>query len=330
MMSLFSPSSRSLTRDVNRIVNLRRKLGLGVALLLLLNLGTFAGGVWLGRDLDAAPEHESARLEEPDVGYEQRFAIARVGKVVGRLKTLESDVLALQQMMSEQRVLTAQLSTLDPSLLPVLLPQDSASGSTGQGGILLPPQGCSGQPLLKADGLSLEDLERTEASASCMRAVLDGMMQRAAERNAALMAIPSRRPVGEARLGSSFGNRIDPFRKQAAFHSGVDFSLRSGSAVTAAAGGRIRFAGVRGGYGKLVEIDHGNRLVTRYAHLSRMDVRTGDVVTPEQRIGSVGSTGRSTGPHLHFEVLHKGQFVDPQRFLALGDLERVDDVQAYD
>lgn len=101
MMSLFSPSSRSLTRDVNRIVNLRRKLGLGVALLLLLNLGTFAGGVWLGRDLDAAPEHESARLEEPDVGYEQRFAIARVGKVVGRLKTLESDVLALQQMMSE-------------------------------------------------------------------------------------------------------------------------------------------------------------------------------------------------------------------------------------
>ena len=122
-----------------------------------------------------------------------------------------------------------------------------------------------------------------------MRVLLDGLMQRVAERNAALMAIPSRRPVGEARLGSAFGNRIDPFRKTLAFHSGVDFALKSGSDV--AAGGRVRFAGYRGAYGKLVEIDHGNRLVTRYAHLSRLDVRKGDVVTPAQRIGAVGRRG---------------------------------------
>lgn len=328
MMSLFTPSSRSLTRGANRVVNWRRKLGSGLALLLLLNLGTFAGGVWIGRDLDAV--QESVSLDEPGLGNEGRFAIARVGKVVGRLKSLESDVLALQQMMGEQRILSAQLSALDPSLLPLLLPKDPAGDSAGQGGILLPPQGCSDELLLKEGSVSLADLERTETSANCMRAVLDGMMQRVAERNAALMAIPSRRPVGEARLGSAFGNRIDPFRKQTAFHSGVDFSLRSGSDVLAAAGGRVRFAGTRGGYGKLVEIDHGNRLVTRYAHLSRINVRAGDVVTPEQRIGAVGSTGRSTGPHLHFEVLHKGRFVDPQRFLALGDLERVGDVQADD
>jgi hypothetical protein len=328
MMSLFTPSSRSLTRGANRVVNWRRKLGSGLALLLLLNLGTFAGGVWIGRDRDAV--HESVSLDEPGLGNEGRFAIARVGKVVGRLKSLESDVLALQQMMDEQRILSAQLSALDPSLLPLLLPKDSAGDSVGQGGILLPPQGCSGELLLKDDSVSLADLERTETSANCMRVVLDGMMQRVAERNAALMAIPSRRPVGEARLGSAFGNRIDPFKKQTAFHSGVDFSLRSGSDVLAAAGGRVSFAGTRGGYGKLVEIDHGNRLVTRYAHLSQISVRAGDVVTPEQRIGAVGSTGRSTGPHLHFEVLHKGRFVDPQRFLALGDLERVGDVQADD
>jgi murein DD-endopeptidase MepM/ murein hydrolase activator NlpD len=183
---------------------------------------------------------------------------------------------------------------------------------------------------METESISLADLERTETSARCIREVLDHMMQHVAERNAVLMAIPSRRPVGEARLGSPFGNRIDPFRKQPAFHSGVDFALRSGADVRAAAGGRVRFAGNRGAYGKLVEVDHGNGLITRYAHLSKLMVRKGDVITPEQKIGAVGSTGRSTGPHLHFEVLHKGRFVDPQRFLALGDLERAHDGQADD
>ncbi|MCQ4288694.1 M23 family metallopeptidase [Pseudomonas stutzeri] len=326
-MSFFTPSSRSLTRDANRVVNQHRLFGPGLALLLLLNLGTFAGGIWIGRDLE--PQREAASQEEVALGSEDRFAIARVGKVVGRLKSIEADVLALQDMLGEQRILSQQLSALDPALLPLLAPEP-ARVSEGQGGVLLPPRGCSSELTLEVGSVSLDDLERTETSAHCMRVLLDGMLQRVAERNAALMAIPSRRPVGEARLGSAYGNRIDPFRKQPAFHSGVDFALRSGSDVVAAAGGRVSFAGNRGAYGKLVEIDHGNRLVTRYAHLSRLHVRAGDVVTPEQRIGAVGSTGRSTGPHLHFEVLHKGRFVDPQRFLALGDLERDSDVQAQD
>ncbi|MCG6539938.1 M23 family metallopeptidase [Pseudomonas sp. KSR10] len=326
-MPFFTPSNRSLTRDANRVVSLRRRLVPGLALLLLVNLGTFAGGVWIGRDIGSV--EESARLGEPGLDSEGRFAIARVGKVVGRLKSLQSDVLALQEMMGEQRILSEQLSALDPTLLPLLVPEQPTD-SSGQGGILLPPQGCPDELSLVADSVSLDDLQRTETSALCLRVVLDGMMARVAERNAALMAIPSRRPVGAARLGSAYGNRIDPFKKQVAFHSGVDFALHAGSDVLAAAGGRVRFAGTRGGYGKVVEIDHGNQLVTRYAHLSRRYVRAGDLVTPEQRIGAVGSTGRSTGPHLHFEVLHNGRFVDPQRFLALGDLERADDAQADD
>ncbi|MCQ2030225.1 M23 family metallopeptidase [Stutzerimonas zhaodongensis] len=327
-MSLFTPTSRSLIRDADRVVSLPRRLGPGLALLLLLNVGAFAGGIWIGRDLDSAPQ--TVLQEEPGLDTEGRFAIARVGKVVGRLKSLESDVLALQQMMGEQRVLNAQLSALDPALLPLLAPDRPARGGAGQGGVLLPPQTCSGELSTKTGSVSLADLERTETSARCIREVLDLMMQQVAERNAALMAIPSRRPVDEARLGSPFGNRIDPFRKQPAFHSGVDFSLRSGADVRAAAGGRVRFAGYRGAYGNLVEVDHGNGLVTRYAHLSKILVRSGDVITPEHKIGAVGSTGRSTGPHLHFEVLHKGRFVDPQRFLALGDLERAEDGQADD
>lgn len=327
-MALFTPSSRSLTRDDIRVVSLRRLAAPGLALMLALSLGSFAGGVWVGSDLRAEPE--ITNQDEPVLANAGRFAITRVGEVVGRLKSLESDLLALQRMMDEQRELHGQLSALDPTLLPMLAPDRTARTGAGQGGVLLPPRGCSGDLLGAADGVSLADLQRSETSVRCMRVMLDELMQRVAERNAALMAIPSRRPVGEARLGSAFGNRIDPFRKRLAFHSGVDFALSSGSEVVAAAGGRVRFAGYRGGYGKLVEIDHGNSLVTRYAHLSRIDVRRGDVVTPSQLIGAVGSTGRSTGPHLHFEVLHKGQFVDPQRFLALGDMERDSDGLADD
>ncbi|MBK3868331.1 peptidoglycan DD-metalloendopeptidase family protein [Pseudomonas stutzeri] len=327
-MSILKPSNRSLTRDGIRVVSLRRLVAPGLVLMLALSLGSFAGGLWLGRDLQAQPQ--PTVQVEPGPGEEKRFAIARVGEVVGRLKSLESDLLALQLMMDEQHLLHAQLSALDPALLPGMAPDRSERPGDGQGGVLLPPRGCSATLQDDVADRSLSDLARSESSARCMRVMLDALMQRVAQRNAALMAIPSRRPVGEARLGSAFGNRVDPFRKQLAFHSGVDFALRAGSEVVAAAGGRVRFAGYRGAYGKLVEIDHGNRLVTRYAHLSRLDVRRGELVTPAQRIGAVGSTGRSTGPHLHFEVLHKGRFVDPQRFLALGDLERVSDGLAND
>jgi murein DD-endopeptidase MepM/ murein hydrolase activator NlpD len=327
-MAFFTPTNRSLTRGDIRVVNPRRLALPVLAVVLTMSLASFAGGVWVGSDRLVQTE---ITLRDEAGKDEGRFAIARVGEVVGRLKSLESDLLALQQMLDQQQVLHGQLSDLDPTLLPVLAPDRPARASNaGQGGALLPPRGCSGELSEDSDHATLADLQRSETSARCMRVMLDSLMQRVAERNAALMAIPSKRPVGEARLGSAFGNRIDPFRKTLAFHSGVDFALKSGSDVVAAAGGRVRFAGYRGAYGKLVEIDHGNRLVTRYAHLSRLDVRRGEVVTPGQRIGAVGSTGRSTGPHLHFEVLHKGRFVDPQRFLALGDLERVSDGLAED
>ncbi|MCQ4295661.1 M23 family metallopeptidase [Pseudomonas stutzeri] len=324
-MAFFTPTNRSLTRGDIRVVNPRRLALTALAVVLTVSLGSFAGGIWVASDRLVQAE---ITLQDEAGEDEGRFAIARVGEVVGRLKSLESDLLALQQMLDQQQVLHGQLSALDPALLPVLAPDRPARA--GQGGALLPPRSCSGELSADSDHATLADLRRSDTSARCMRVMLDSLMQRVAERNAALMAIPSKRPVGDARLGSSFGNRIDPFRKTLAFHSGIDFALKTGSDVMAAAGGRVRFAGYRGAYGKLVEIDHGNRLITRYAHLSRLDVRQGDVVTPAQRIGAVGSTGRSTGPHLHFEVLHKGRFVDPQRFLALGDLERVSDGLAED
>lgn len=325
-MKLFTPSSRSLTRDPIRVVSWRRMLVPGLAALLVLNVATFAGGIWVGRGL-SQPQLAVAEVEAAP-SAEHRFAIDRVGVLVGRLKSLESDVLALGKMLGEHKKLTREVSSLDPSLLPALVPDQRAGD--GQGGVLLPPHSCSGESL-PAQASSLEDLQRTEAATRCLRTVLDRLMENVSTRNAALMTIPSRRPVvAQARFGSAFGNRVDPFNRHLAFHSGVDFSIHTGAAVLAAAGGRVRFAGFNGGYGKQLEIDHGNGLVTRYAHLSRFDVRNGEVVTPGQRIGAVGSTGRSTGPHLHFEVLQHGRFVDPQRFLALGDMEREADAVVLD
>jgi len=327
-MKLFSPSSRALTRDAIRVVSWRRLLVPALGALLVLNLGAFVGGVWVGRGLSQplAPVAEA----ETAPGDEDHFAIARVGTLAGRLKSLESDVLSLRKMLGEHKTLTRQLSALDPALLPALVPDKPAGVRGGQGGVLLPPRGCFEE---SPQGLTtpLEDLHHTEMAARCLRTLLDQMMESVAQRNAALMAIPSRRPVqAQARLGSAFGNRVDPFNKHLAFHSGIDFALPTGADVLAAAGGRVRFVGHNGGYGKLLEIDHGNGLVTRYAHLSRFHVRVGEVVTPGQRIAAAGSTGRSTGPHLHFEVLHNGRFADPQRFLALGDMERDADAVAKD
>ncbi|MBF7731257.1 M23 family metallopeptidase [Pseudomonas sp. N040] len=324
-MPFISASSRSLTRDAIQVVHVRRILLPAVLLLLVMNLGTFAGGLWLGQNLKDTPQAEG--LAEAPLPAEDNFVITRVGELLGRLKTLESDAVLLRKMLGEHMELTKQLSALDPSLVPDFVP---AASEAGQGGVLLPPRNCTQPALDPAQLATMEGLQQSEHNARCIREMFDRLLERVASRNAALMAIPSRQPVEQARLGSLFGNRIDPFNKHLAFHSGIDFTERTGTDVLAAAGGRVRFTGRNGGYGNLLEIDHGNGLVTRYAHLSRFYVQAGDVVTPGQRLAAVGSTGRSTGPHLHFEVLHNGEFTDPQRFLLLGNLERDRDVVAKD
>ena len=125
------------------------------------------------------------------------------------------------------------------------------------------------------------------------------------------MRLPTRLPIPGAELTSSFGNRIDPFAHSHAFHAGLDFAARAGTPIASAAGGIVAFAGFKRDYGWVVEIDHGNGLSTRYAHASALLVRAGEVVVPGDRIAMVGSTGRSTGAHLHFEILRAGDHVDP-------------------
>jgi murein DD-endopeptidase MepM/ murein hydrolase activator NlpD len=132
---------------------------------------------------------------------------------------------------------------------------------------------------------------------------------------ASLVAIPSGKPTAAPMLSSSYGYRRDPFTGAAAFHSGLDFPGSYGQPILAAAGGRVSYVGPRQGYGNVVEVDHGNGLMTRYAHLSGFGTKVGSVVTRGQPIARMGSTGRSTGTHLHFEVRLNGAAINPRRFL---------------
>jgi lysostaphin len=127
--------------------------------------------------------------------------------------------------------------------------------------------------------------------------------------------IPTMMPVKAPFNASGFGMRIDPFTGQQTMHEGIDFLADNGSPIAAAAGGVVIFSGFHPQYGNVVDIDHGNDLVTRYAHASKLYVREGDVVQRGRHIADVGTTGRSTGPHLHFEVRFKGVAQNPARFV---------------
>jgi murein DD-endopeptidase MepM/ murein hydrolase activator NlpD len=137
--------------------------------------------------------------------------------------------------------------------------------------------------------------------------------------NRTLAQVPYRKPVvGEVEFTSGFGVRSDPFLGRPAMHTGLDFRAQTGDPVRATANGKVVSAGWSGGYGRMVEIDHGNGLATRYGHLSAINVKIGDIIKIGQVVGEVGSTGRSTGPHLHYETRIDGEAVDPQKFLRAG------------
>jgi murein DD-endopeptidase MepM/ murein hydrolase activator NlpD len=130
--------------------------------------------------------------------------------------------------------------------------------------------------------------------------------------------VPTQQPVSAVSLGSAFGWRIDPITGRSALHTGLDFSADPGTPILSAAGGVVVTQEYHAAYGNMIEIDHGNDLVSRYAHASRVFVKKGDLVRRGQKIAEVGTTGRSTGSHLHFEVLVQGVQQDPQKFLQAG------------
>ena len=170
-----------------------------------------------------------------------------------------------------------------------------------------------GGPLLPAiDG------PETSTLVDDANAVAEALERFKAARGAADLA-PVHRPLASVtRISSTFGNRKDPFTGRMAFHSGMDYAAPHGSTVMSAGAGKVTFVGQMSGYGNAVEVTHGNGLVTRYGHLSSFLVKEGQSVSTGTPIARVGSTGRSTGPHLHFEVRRSDNAVDPSRYLKAG------------
>jgi len=180
-----------------------------------------------------------------------------------------------------------------------------------QGGALV-----SGRPLTMEElQATLADLDKLSAQRTDLFTVMES---RLFDQKIKSMMVPTQQPVPAAHVGSAFGWRIDPFTGRNALHTGLDFQADPGTPILAAAGGVVVAHETHPAYGNMVEVDHGNNLVTRYAHASRLWVKKGDLVKRGQKIAEVGTTGRSTGPHLHFEVMVQGVPQDPQKFLTAG------------
>lgn len=183
------------------------------------------------------------------------------------------------------------------------------------------PDGPKGGPYVPSAQPSFEQLQRMvdelDHAAALHADVFTLIESQLFEQRMQALRIPNTRPV-DGPTSSGFGFRLDPFTGRQALHTGLDFPAPVGTPILAAAGGVVIAAEDHPAYGLMVDIDHGNDLVTRYAHASKLRVQPGDLVKRGQVIAEVGSTGRSTGPHLHFEVLVSGVPQNPARFLADG------------
>jgi murein DD-endopeptidase MepM/ murein hydrolase activator NlpD len=217
----------------------------------------------------------------------------------------------MQAQMTRLDSLGERLAGLAGIKLQELRPGDSADAGSvkpGNGGPLIKPEALSEDEVRRA----LDTLSRQLETRSDTLALLES---RLFEERVHKMMLPSTLPVASQWNASSYGWRLDPFTGERAMHEGVDFQADVGTPIIAAAAGVVVAAEVHPQYGNYVEIDHGQELTTRYAHASKLLVKPGEIVRRGQKIAEVGMTGRTTGPHLHFEVRYKGSSQNPNRFL---------------
>jgi len=226
---------------------------------------------------------------------------------------LRDSLNAMAVRMGQMQAQLLRLDSLGERLaeLSGIKPQEFLFNQTlGQGGALstLPAQDISFDEFnSKMNELSLTLNDRTDKLGALDAFLLQDRLKK--------KTLPTLAPVEARWFTSSFGLRIDPFTGKSAFHEGVDFIAEIGTPVMAAAGGVVVYSDYHPEYGNMIDIDHGNDLVSRYAHAAKRLVKPGQVVLRGQKIAEVGSTGRSTGPHLHFEVRHRGLPQNPTRLL---------------
>lgn len=254
---------------------------------------------------------KGAREGWPVVGSLVRLVVR--DEVAQRDRFLRENIDMMARKLGEMQAKLVQMEALGERVsgLAGLSPAE-VKAPPGQGGALV-----SVRPLtLEELQTTLNDLERLTNHRTDLLTVMES---RLFDQKMRKMMVPTQKPVSDGSVGSPFGFRIDPFTGQTALHTGLDFQAPVGTPILAAAGGVVVVSEFHPAYGNMVEVDHGNALITRYAHASKLLVKKGDLVKRGQLIAEVGSTGRSTGPHLHFEVWVQGVPQDPQRFLNAGE-----------
>jgi murein DD-endopeptidase MepM/ murein hydrolase activator NlpD len=250
-----------------------------------------------------------APAEDADEAAPALMTSTLIGSSAVARDDIEAAAAAVDEMMTDSRLALAAIS-------------EGANAATAN--IVTELRGIGIRPELQADqaaGGPFEPAREAVDAPSVVddaNAVFEALVRFKAARSA-LDAAPIHRPLaGKGRMSSSYGNRKDPFTRRKAFHAGIDFPAPTGTTVLAAGAGTVTFVGQKSGYGKVVEVTHEKGLVTRYGHLSGFIVEEGQLVVAGTPIARVGSTGRSTGPHLHFEVRRDDNAVDPAGYLAVG------------
>lgn len=250
---------------------------------------------------------KGAREGWPIVGSLVRLVVKDEFEQRDRFVRENLDVMA--RKLGEMQVKMMQLESLG----------ERVSGLAGVNPAELKAAGGQGGALVSGPALTLSDLQATlddlESLTHQRTDLLTVMESRLFERKMQNLLIPTQKPVLQGEAGSAFGWRLDPFTGRTALHTGLDFRAETGTPILAAAGGVVVTQEFHPEYGNMIEIEHGDDLVSRYAHASKSFVKKGDLIKRGQKIAEVGSTGRSTGAHLHFEVLVQGVFQDPQKFL---------------
>lgn len=294
--------SRSATGSVRRSLHATHHfllLALAGALVLA---GVATAGYWAGRVHYASTYMVSweARLAEQQESLEEvrRNARAEVDALTARLADLQGRVTRLDALGRK----LINVSNIDASEFDF----DSRPGMGGPTGV--PGRSYEIEELSEA----IESLDERLENRERQLAVLEDVIM---ERELTAATIPAGEPIGKGWMSSPYGYRQDPISGKRAWHDGVDFAGRLGSPVLAVAGGVVTFAGERWGYGKLVEVTHGSGYVTRYAHALKISVEEGQVVRRGDQVAEMGSSGRSTGPHVHLEVLKNGESVNPWKYV---------------
>ena len=253
---------------------------------------------------------KGAREGWPIVGSLVRLVVK--DEFAERDRFMRANLDAMARRVGEMQARMVQLESLGDRVL----------GLAGMAPADIPTQDARGGALVSARNLSMEELQATlddlERLTNQRVDLMTVLESRLFDQHIRKKMIPTHAPVTGRVAGSGFGWRVDPITGQSALHTGLDFQADTGTPILAAAGGVVVTQEYHPAYGNMVEVDHGNQLVTRYAHASRVLVKQGDIVRRGQKIAEIGTTGRSTGPHLHFEVLVQGVFQDPQKFLNAG------------